>query len=241
MKILLTGATSGIGYGTLVELVKAQYYVVAIGRDFSKINSFIEENQNQIEVVNFDLSKIEEIEQLFMSTTNNEKFDAMIHCAGIEETVPITMYTPNRIKELFEINVFSGIELLRNFTKKKFSNDGASVVYLSSVMGILGQPGKLGYCSSKSAILGMVKSGALEVAKRKIRVNAILPGIVKTPMTELLFSQINDEQALKITNMHPLGLGEVEDVVPMILFLISNKSRWITGQSIVIDGGYSVV
>lgn len=240
MKILLTGATSGIGFMTLQELVKANHSVIAIGRDFSKIIDYINQNRSQIEAFHFDLSSVNEIEQLFSSfILNNEKFDAMIHCAGIEETIPLTLYSPARIKQIFDVNVFSGIELLRNFTKKKYSNDGASAVFISSVMGILGQPGKVGYCATKAAVIGMVKSSALEFAKRKIRVNAILPGVIESPMTETLFLQISEEQIDKITHMHPLGLGKVNDVVPTILFLISENARWITGQNIVIDGGYS--
>ena len=107
-------------------------------------------------------------------------------------------------------------------------------------MGTLGQPGKIGYCATKASILGLVKASALEFAKRKIRVNAVLPGIINTPMTQKLFGQINENQISEIENMHPLGFGEVRDVVPTILFLISQNSSWITGQSIVVDGGYSI-
>tara|TARA_R110001606_G_scaffold24223_3_gene80434 strand:- start:13661 stop:14389 length:729 start_codon:yes stop_codon:yes gene_type:complete len=240
MKILLTGATSGIGFETLKELVNANYSIIAVGRDFSKIQDFVNQNISQIEMFNYDLSEVDGIEQLFVSfALNNQKFDAMIHCAGVEETVPLKLYSPEKIKQIFDVNVFSGIELLRHFTKKKYSNEGASAVFISSVMGVLGQPGKVGYCATKAALIGVVKSSALEFAKRKIRVNAILPGLVETPMTEALFSKINKEQIDKITNMHPLGLGKVNDVVPAILFLISENTRWITGQSIIIDGGYS--
>ena len=107
-------------------------------------------------------------------------------------------------------------------------------------MGVLGQPGKIGYCSTKAAILGMVKASALELSKRKIRVNAVLPGVVKTPMTQKLFSQISPSNIEDIIAMHPLGIGEVSDVVPTIEFLISSNSRWITGQNFIIDGGYSI-
>ncbi|AOW19029.1 hypothetical protein LPB03_07045 [Polaribacter vadi] len=189
----------------------------------------------------FDLSNIDEIENLFKTfNLKDQKLDALIHCAGMEETVPLRMFNPSKVKTIYDINVFSGIELLRYFTKKKYSKDGASVVFLSSVMGVLGQSGKIGYCSTKAAIIGMVKASALEFSKRKIRVNAVLPGIVNTPMTEKLFSQLSEENVNQIIEMHPLGIGEVADVTPMILFLISNKSRWITGQNFIIDGGYSI-
>lgn len=241
MKILLTGATSGIGFETLKQLVAKGYNVYAIGRDFSKIDFYLQDHQSLIKSFNFELSNLDSIAQLFsLFNLGDEKFDGLVHCAGIEETLPLNLYSPDKIKNLFNVNVFSGIELLRHFTKKKFSNDGASIVYLSSVMGTLGQPGKVGYCATKSALLGVVKASALELAKRKIRVNSVLPGIVNTPMTQKLFSQINQQQLEAIKDMHPLGFGEVEDIVPTILFLISPDSRWITGQSIVVDGGYSI-
>ncbi len=241
MNVILTGATSGIGFETLKQLVKNNYTVYAIGRDFLKIDSFIESNKNQIKKYVFDLGNVQDIEKLFSSyELSNQKFDGLIHCAGIEQTMPLTLCTPDNIKKIYDINVFAGIELLRHFTKKKYSNDGASVIFLSSVMGVLGQPGKIGYCSTKSAVLGIVKSSALEFAKRKIRVNAVLPGIVNTPMSEKLFAEIDEESRMRIVDMHPLGLGEVTDVVPMILFLMSNGSKWITGQNFIVDGGYSI-
>lgn len=241
MNIILTGATSGIGLETLKQLVEDNHTVFAIGRDFSKIDSYIQGNKNQIKQHVFDFVNVKDIEKLFLDfELNNEKFDGLIHCAGVEETIPLTLYTPDKIQQIYDINVFAGIELLRHFTKKKYSNDGASIVFLSSVMGVLGQPGKIGYCSTKSAVLGMVKAGALEFAKRKIRVNAVLPGIVNTPMTQNLFAHLGEEPIKQIIDMHPLGLGEVTDVAPAILFLLSENSKWITGQNFVIDGGYSI-
>lgn len=241
MNIILTGATSGIGLETLKQLVEKNHTVYAIGRDFSKIDSYIQENKKQIKNYIFDFVNVQDIEKLFSDfQIKDEKFDGLIHCAGIEETIPLTLYTPDKIKQIYSINVFAGIELLRHFTKKKYSNDGASIVFLSSVMGALGQPGKIGYCSTKSAVLGMVKAGALEFAKRKIRVNAVLPGVVNTPMTQKLFTHIGEDRIKQITEMHPLGLGEVTDVAPIILFLLSENSKWITGQNFVIDGGYSI-
>lgn len=240
MKILLTGATSGIGLETLKCLIKDNHTVYAVARDFSKIDLFLRKN-NSINLINFDLTNTNNIEKIFNEINlQDEKLDALIHCAGVEETLPLTLYSPDKVESIYKLNVFAGIELLRQFTKKKISKDGASVVYISSVMGILGQPGKIGYCSSKSAVLGIVKSSALEFAKRKIRINAVLPGVVNTPMTNNLFNQISNESIDAIKAMHPLGIGEVSDVVPIIEFLISDKSRWITGQNFIVDGGYSI-
>jgi len=237
---LLTGATSGIGFGILQQLVQEGHKIYAVGRNFEKIESFVKSYPTQIVRIKSDLSKIEDIGVLFENSFEDQKFDGLIHCAGTEETLPLSFYSVEKVKSIFDINTFAGIELLRHFTKKKYSIDGASIVLFSSVMGSLGQPGKIGYCASKSAVLGVVRASALEFAKRKIRINAVSPGIVNTPMSDKLFDQLDEKNISKIKEMHPLGLGEVEDVANVVSFLLSDKSRWITGQDLVIDGGYSI-
>lgn len=239
-KVLVTGATSGIGLALCNFLLDSKCTVIAIGRDQSKIKNLATNYGETLKFVSLDLTNYSSYPIIFEEILAGEKFDSFVHCAGIEETLPLTMYTPENVKRIFEINVFSGIELLRYFSKKKYSNDGSSVVFLSSVMGDLGQPGKIGYCATKSAILGAVKASALELSKRKFRVNAISPGVVNTPMTQKLFSQIEEDNIQRIIEMHPLGIGEVGDVVPTITFLLSDFSKWITGQNIKIDGGYSI-
>lgn len=239
-KILVTGATSGIGYGLCCYLLENNCQVLAVGREISKLDELASKYIDNLKIISLDLTEYSNYNEIFEVTLSGEKLDGFVHCAGMEETLPITLYTTERIKNIYEINVFSGIELLRYFSKKKYSNEGASVVFISSVMGELGQPGKIGYCSTKAAVLGVVKSAALELAKRKFRVNAIAPGVVNTPMTQKLFTQIDDENIVRINEMHPLGIGEVEDIVPLLVFLLSDNSKWITGQNIKIDGGYSI-
>lgn len=239
-RVLITGATSGIGLALCEFLLNHDCMVIAVGRDQTKIADLQNRFTEQLKFVSLDLNDFNSYTKIFDEALGGAKLDGFVHCAGIEETLPLTMYNPESVAKIFNINVFSGIELLRSFSKKKYSNEGASVVYISSVMGELGQPGKIGYCSTKSAVLGVVKSSALELAKRKFRVNAISPGVVNTPMTQKLFSQIEDGNIERIKQMHPLDIGEVEDVVPMIAFLLSDNSKWITGQNIKIDGGYSI-
>ncbi|MBZ4041963.1 SDR family NAD(P)-dependent oxidoreductase [Flavobacterium hibisci] len=239
-KILITGATSGIGLALCEFLLNNNCNVIAVGRDESKITGLQNQFESALKFVSLDLTEFASYPKIFEESLAANKFDGFVHCAGMEETLPLTMYNPESVSKIFNINVFSGIELLRSFSKKKYSNDGASIVFISSVMGELGQPGKIGYCATKSAVLGVVKSSALELAKRKFRVNAVSPGVVNTPMTQKLFSQIEESNIERIKQMHPLGIGDVEDVVPIISFLLSDNSKWITGQNIKIDGGYSI-
>lgn len=239
---LVTGVTSGLGKAIAENLIIKGAIVLGLGRDFSKIESNgILSKSEKFTFNKVDLSDVKNIEnEIFKFCMENTKFDGFVHCAGKEETIPLRIYDPEKIEALFLINVFSGIELIRIFSKKKVTNEKASLVLLSSVMGELGQPGKVGYCASKAAILGAIRASSLELSKRKIRINAVSPGVVNTPMTKKLFDALSNENIEDIIRMHPLGIGEVSDVVPMLTFLLSDQSKWITGQNFKIDGGYSV-
>lgn len=237
---LVTGATSGIGLGVTKELLSQGANVFGVGRNLNKVPDEVSSNE-RFTFISFDLTNIEGIKIAIASALgNNTKLDGFVSSAGREETIPLSIYNAEKIKELFNLNFFSNFELLRMFGKKKLINTGASIVLVSSVMGELGQPGIAGYCSTKSALLGLVRSAALEFAPRKIRVNAISPGVVNTPMSAKFFASLADENVERIKSMHPLGIGEVSQVVPSIIFLLSDQSTWMTGQNIKIDGGYSI-
>lgn len=241
-KYIVTGATSGIGLALSKKLLDAKAIVIGIGREASKVRFLSQEFPDTFSFLPFDLNNVDELEPFFDQQINSfGKFDGLVLCAGIEESKPLSLYTVEKVKALFNINVFANIEIIRIFSKKKYSNDGSSIVVLSSVMGELGEVGKIGYCSTKAALLGLIKSAALELSKRKIRVNAVSPAIVYTPLTEKLFTEVSLEKKQEIINRHPNGIGRVEDIVPGIEFLLSDGSQWITGQNIKIDGGYSII
>lgn len=239
---MVTGATSGIGLAIVQQLLSEGNNVIGIGRDAAKIEGALSDSQKAaFRFLSLDLTQTAAIENMVQDALMVfGKLDGLVHCAGMEETLPLTLYTPDKVRQMYELNVFSAHELLRVYSKKKYSNDGSSVVMFSSVMGMLGQSGKTAYCATKTALIGLTKAAALELAKRKIRVNAILPGVVDTPMTRHLFEQLEPAGVQAITEMHPLGLGTVADITPMVSLLLSTQSRWITGQSFVLDGGYSI-
>ncbi len=112
-------------------------------------------------------------------------------------------------------------------------------MFISSVMGSLGQPAKAAYCMSKGGLVAASKALALELANKKIRVNCISPGMVTTEMSSKILDSVSEESANEIKRMHPLGIGDVKDIVNGIEFLLSEKSKWITGIDLLIDGGYS--
>jgi NAD(P)-dependent dehydrogenase (short-subunit alcohol dehydrogenase family) len=243
-KYLITGATSGIGLGVVKLLNSLGAFIVLSGRNEKKLNEVKKNlpNPDNSEVFVLDLLTEFSAKSFFKeSTINSGLFSGMVHCAGLDITKPYKLLKSTDFEKLNRLNVIAPFQLAKELVKKDlFSPNGGSLVWVSSVMGFLGQKGKIAYSASKASIEGLVKSFALELATRKIRVNSIAPGIVKTPLTEDLFRKLSSEAIQEIEKMHPLGFGETEDVANLIAFLMSNKSKWITGSNYFIDGGYHI-
>jgi NAD(P)-dependent dehydrogenase (short-subunit alcohol dehydrogenase family) len=189
-----------------------------------------------LDITNYE--KIPEIVDQAVSEVG--RISGFIHSAGVEMTQPFQMTDPSEFEKLYSLNVVAGYELAKNIIKKKHINpNGASLVFISSVMGVLGEPGKVAYCSSKGALISGVKALALEYAAKNIRVNCISPAIVQTELVQGMFANLQEESVKDIIRRHPLGLGLPEDVANAAVFLLSARSRWITGSNLVVDGGYS--
>jgi NAD(P)-dependent dehydrogenase (short-subunit alcohol dehydrogenase family) len=143
--------------------------------------------------------------------------------------------------EMFKINVASAVVISKLIAKPgMYDKNGMSIVLISSVSGVMGEKGKIEYSSSKSALLGMTKSLALDLAAKGIRVNNLCPAMVKSEMLKRMFQNLPDESVDKIKSMHLLGIPEADDVASMAAYLISDLSCHITGTSITIDSGYSL-
>ena len=243
-KYLITGSTSGIGLGVSRLLNELGASVTLCGRNELKLEEvrvgllYPEKS----EVLQIDLLEEFSIKPfLKKSVLSTGVYSGMIHCAGLDITKPFKLLKQKDFDQLNRLNITAPFQLSKELVGKSFfSPDGGSLIWISSVMGALGQKGKIAYTSSKAAVEGLVKSFALELASKKIRVNSIAPGIVNTPLTNDLFSKISMEAVDEIRNMHPLGFGEVEDVAGLVAFLASDKSKWITGTTHFIDGGYHI-
>jgi NAD(P)-dependent dehydrogenase (short-subunit alcohol dehydrogenase family) len=141
---------------------------------------------------------------------------------------------------LYKVNQFAAIELSRVFNSKKvYAGEFGSLVMISSVYGLVGSPANVAYAMTKSAIIGITKALAIELAPKKIRVNCIAPGFVKSKMMTDNTFRFDNEYLERLGAMHPLGLGEPEDVANGIAFLFSEMSKWATGAVINIDGGFT--
>jgi NAD(P)-dependent dehydrogenase (short-subunit alcohol dehydrogenase family) len=164
----------------------------------------------------------------------------LCHAAGVVETRPLSANRAEVLRAVLDVNVVGGLELARVVCRRDvLEPDGGSILFVSSVYGRVGMPSQISYSASKSALYGAVRSMAVELARRKIRVNSISPGLVWTEMTRKAMASLTPEQVKNIEGKHPLGAGAPEDVATAAVFLLSPVARWITGTDLAIDGGFS--
>ena len=241
-KILITGATSELGLKLTKHLLNNNFRLTLISRETKKFNNIIKNNKNKnINFYKIDFNKIESIEDKIKNIFKKTKFDGLIHCAGKHTYKPLRIITKNEILSSFNVNIISPIILTKEFIKKDNCNDNASIIFISSSAANKGNAMTSIYSSSKISQLGFIKSLAAEIsATRKIRVNAILPSLIKSKTTNMILSTMNEKEIYNLKKEHLLGFGSYNDVVNMVDYLLSNKSRWITGSCFNIDGGYSI-
>lgn len=239
--IVITGASSGIGKQCVISASALGAFVILVGRSEERLKETagLLDNKNYSIVVS-DITHYEDTVSKLEIGIENLKIDGIIHAAGISTTLPLRNITPEKLQPFFETNVFAAINITKLLTKSKYANpEGMSVVFIASVMGVVGELGKTTYSLTKGALVAGTKSLALELANKNIRVNCVLPGVVETPMSANAVYSQNEEAYSKIKSYHPIGLGKPEDVANACTFLLSNASRWITGTNLIVDGGYT--
>jgi NAD(P)-dependent dehydrogenase (short-subunit alcohol dehydrogenase family) len=241
--IIITGASSGIGRQTAVTCSQMGARVVLIARNADRLNETLTlmQSPDRHLVYSLDLADLAGIEAAFKEAVEKiGKLHGLVNAAGISTTLPLKLISNDKLNEFFKTNVYSAIHMSRLFTKQaNVCNEGGSVVLFSSVMGIVGETGKTLYSLTKGALVSAAKSLALEFASKKIRFNAVSPGVVVTPMSQKAVYSQDEESLNRITALHPLGLGMPEDVANACVYLLSDASRWVTGSNLVIDGGYT--
>ena len=240
--IIVTGASSGIGRQCAITFSQLAANIILIARNRERLEeTFNRLNKGNHLYISQDIIEYDKLENAINTVTEKiGKISGFVHSAGTEMTLPLRSMTSSYYENMFAINVISGFELARIISKKKYLDEnGASFVFISSVMGILGQAGKVGYCSSKGALISGAKAMALEMASKHIRVNCIISGVVETEMSNKMFESLPKESKKSVIDMHPLGLGKPNDIAYACAYLLSDAARWITGTNLIIDGGYS--
>ena len=234
--ILVTGASSGIGQASAIEASKLGANVIVCGRNKERLEQtlvLLEGDNNSI--FEGDLLEQDVVERLVKETPN---LDGVVLSAGRGLTLPFPFCTREKFDEIFNINFFSPVELLRLLVKKKKLNQNCSIVIIVSIGGThIHSVGNSVYGASKSALQSMVNFTAMELAPKKIRVNGICPGMVNTPLIRR--GTLTEEQFQADMERYPLKrYGEPQDIAYGAIYLLSDASNWVTGTNLVIDGGY---
>lgn len=238
-RILVTGASSGIGRAIAILCSKLGADIVLVGRNEKELNnSFNQLNTGSHFILQYDLSIPENIELMMNQCIDGRrKLDGLVHAAGVNALIPLSSLGYKKMNEVMQINYFAFLELAKFFSKRKYS-DGGSIVGISSVSSMAGSKGMSLYCGSKGALDSSVRALALELAPKNIRVNSVVPSYIKTDMYNEAEKLTGGNAKNKVSENQILGLGSPEDVANAVAFLLSDASRFITGSTLVVDGGY---
>lgn len=238
-KIIVTGATSGIGKATALKLAEQRAQVYLIGRNTEKLATVIEQLPgagHHYYVKDFKESG--GYKELFDDIVKDGcKISGIVHCAGIAKIVPLNMLSVKYMDESMSVNFYPLVEMTRLLAKKKY-HDQASIVGVSSISVQYPKKCQGIYVATKSAMNAMVQSLALELAEKNIRINTVLPASTNTQMLKQSAENLTEKQLRAELDKQALGLEEPEDIADIILFLLSDASRMITGRYIYADGGY---
>ena len=239
--LLVTGASSGIGREIAVRLSE-QYSIILHGRDKERLMQTMEAcSPNREHLIwKYDLTDINALEEAFTQflSENNCVINRFVHSAGYMKLAPLKIASVDWFQLSFNVNVTAAAILSKVLIKKKVNADELkSIVFISSIISKFGAKAHSAYSASKAAIDGLMRSLAVELAPA-VRVNSVLPGGIRTAMTEHLYE--NAALIERTDATYPLGSGNVNDIYGAVKFLLSEDARWITGQQLVVDGGRTI-
>jgi NAD(P)-dependent dehydrogenase (short-subunit alcohol dehydrogenase family) len=237
---IVTGARQGIGQGIALALARVGYSVVVSdinGADCQKVVAEIEKNGGRGLAIECDVSQKEAVDQLISQTVKElGGLDVMVNNAGIFPFVPFLEMTEDNWDKVIDVNLKS--VFLCSQAAAKIMRDGGRIINISSIASVVGFVGLAHYCASKGGINALIRVLALELANKKITVNAVAPGAIETPGASV---GLNDEQKKQTIAVIPLSrMGKPDDIAQAVVFLVSEGASYITGQTIIVDGGWTL-
>lgn len=242
--ILITGASSGIGKAIAYKCSELGAKVRLVARRQDALEQIVNDiGHDRASYHPLDMRNSDEYENVINQIVSEHgKLNGFVHSAGIHVVLPIQSLTISHYQDLYLVNTLSAFDISRILSKKKNrAPEGLSIIFMSSVMSVKANSALTAYCASKTAMVGGARSMALELAPKGIRINCVSPGYMEdTPMMNDLVDTISESELDKLKQGYPLGLGKSTDVASLCAFLLSDESSWITGQNIVIDGGYVI-
>ena len=238
--VFVSGATSAIGRAIAAACADAGARLILGGRDIRRLDAIgADIGTAVVERVVLDLEQTDGIAQAIAPLHGRYRLDGFVHVAGLHEIAPLKLTRPDRLMRAFQVNTVAGIELSRLLAHPKLIDleRGASHLFLSSVASHRAEPGLLAYSTAKAALNAAMRGLAVELAPKKVRVNALTLGWINTPAAERTLAAMGEAGAARYAARYPLGLGEISDVTGGALFMLSEHSRWMSGSELVMDGG----
>jgi NAD(P)-dependent dehydrogenase (short-subunit alcohol dehydrogenase family) len=240
-RILITGASSGIGRAIAVECSRMGATVILTARNEERLNETLSlmDNPEWHQVIKTDLAQKEDLTNLVEQI--EDKLDGLVHCAGFTIPKPFQFIAADDIDAIMEVNYKAPAIISQLLVKKRKLRKGASIVFISSISGVwISAVASSLYSSSKGAINGLAKAMAIELASKSIRVNCVNPGMIDTNIYG--GGEISPEQLREDAKRYPLGrYGKPEEVALAVVYLLSDASSWVTGTNLKIDGGYTLL
>lgn len=236
-RFIVTGASSGIGEGVALLLNELGASVIAIGRNEERLSALKQKAKYPENMFLEQKDLTEDIDGLpaYVKSLKEKygKFSGMAYCAGVTDVTPLKSLEFDALDAIFKIDYYSPIFFVKGLIDKRNNiGRGTSIVLISSLAGSISIKGMVSYCGSKSALINSSKVIAKEYAMLGIRINTVSPSDIETPMIQTEEIKGFVEERL---SKYPLGLGQVDDVANFIVFLLSDKAKWITGQDYIID------
>ena len=233
--IIVTGASGGIGNAIIKKLNEAGSNILASGTRIEKLEE-LKKKYEKIKILKFDISQSEKIEEFIENATNElgGSLDGIINNAGITQDNLAIRMSLDEWQKVININLTSTFLLSKFAIKKMLKNKSGKIVNITSVVGHTGNLGQANYTASKAGIVAMSKSLAIEYAKKNININCISPGFIKTAMTDKIDEKFKEVIISKIPSAK---LGEPDDIANAVLFLSSDQSNYINGETIHVNGG----